>query len=271
MERGWYKNWIKHTLLRKANFRRIHIIGCARSGTTLLNFVLSGFRNTILHQKEVSVWNWPSLRQTFSLVRKYGFGAEPFFLVTKRNATWWIPEKLERLIRYTERFQIGIIYLIRDPRDVLTSKHALDERQYYVSFDTWKHSIEAGELVLDRLKNYPGLLIIRYEDLIEDIHRVEKSLKATFGLQLKPNVASLSRLNDYLDEDSRKSRMIQYMHGLRNFDSGSINKWKKDPKKRHYLKTLWEDPEKRGRLESVLKKYNYSLHSLEKEDTRYER
>ncbi|NOX36452.1 MAG: sulfotransferase [Calditrichaeota bacterium] len=271
MDSSWFKNRLKHKLLEKANFKRIHIVGCARSGTTLLYFALSGFRNTLLYEREVSVWNWPGLKKTFQLVQEKGFQKERFFIITKRNATWYVQEKLERLIQYVNHFRIGLIYLVRDPRDVLTSKHKLHEKPYYVGFETWKQSVSAGEYLQERLKGYSELLVLRYEDLVQHIDQVEERLKNTFGLQLKPGVASLGHLEQYLDEQARNSKMVQYMHRLRNFDPRSINKWKNDPEKRNYLKTIWDDPAKRSELETFMKKYGYSFQPFETEGQYHEK
>ena len=271
MDSSWFKNRLKHKLMEKANLRRIHIVGCARSGTTLLYFALSGFRNTLLYEKEVSVWNWPGLKKTLQLVKEKGFQKDPVFLITKRNATWYVPEKLERLLQYVNHFRIGLIYLVRDPRDVLTSKHKLHPKQYYVDFQTWQYSIRAGEYLQQQLKGDSGLMVLRYEDLVQRIDQVEERLKSTFGLQLRPDVASLGDLEKYLDNQARSSKMVQYMHQLRNFDPSSINKWKNDPEKCEYLKAIWEDPTKRRELETFMKKYGYPSQSFETEGSYHEK
>ena len=270
MDSRWLKNKFRHTLLQKANFKRIHIVGCSRSGTTLLYFALSAFRDTILYNREVSVWNWPTMLNTLELIAKKGFSRKDSFIITKRNANWWKKEKLNQLIKFVENFNIGIIYLVRDPRDVLLSKHPLSEKKYFVDFDLWKNSIDAGEYLQKELANYPKLLVIRYEDLILNISQVEQALKTTFGLKLKEGVRSLSNLQEYVDTEMRDSKMIKYMHKLRNFDPSSINKWKHDAEKRQYLATIWQDKEKRQRLDAFMEKYNYSPFPFEEKEMNYE-
>ncbi len=264
MDSRWIKDRIKHLLLQKAKFERIHIVGCARSGTTMLYFALSGFQNTILYEREVSVWNWPGLRDTLSLITKKK-DDDTSFIITKRNSTWYNEEKLNRLLNYVEHFNIGIIYLIRNPFDVLTSKHRLKPGQYYVDFDMWLNSINAGEFLKQKLHNSPRFLVVRYEDLILNISEVEKDFKSTFGLRLKPGVSSLSNLEEYIDASIRESKMVQYMHQLRNFDPKSINKWKHDAEKREYLKKFWDDPQKRKHLQRFMEEYGYESNPFEVE------
>jgi len=48
MTTRFFKDSVKHRLLHAANYRRVHIVGCARSGTTMLYFLMMAFQNMIL-------------------------------------------------------------------------------------------------------------------------------------------------------------------------------------------------------------------------------
>ncbi len=264
------KNHLKHFLLKLGGYQRVHIVGCARSGTTMFYYMMMAFENTLLYPKEISVWNWPSLKEAWELVRNKPESEPPNFIVTKRNANWWHREKLERLIYFVQQFGIGIIYMVRDPRDVLTSTHKNKPGEYYVSFDTWKGSIEAGEALKQAVEGKAPFLVVRYEDVIQDIHRVESLLLKTFAFRYKPGVTSLANLEDYVDEAARESSMVRYMHQLRNVDASSLQKWRRDPQKYQYLTTLFGDVQKRSHLEKFMQQYDYPWHSFEKEDFVYE-
>ncbi len=266
MTTRFFKDSVKHRLLHAANYRRVHIVGCARSGTTMLYFLMMAFQNMILINREISVWNWPTLRESFKLALKNVLNGKRHFLVTKRNATWYEPEKLNRLIQYAKSFHIGIIHLVRDPRDVLTSEHKGQPGTYYVNFTKWRDSIEAGETLQDQLRDFPGLLTLRYEDIVTDPDQTGELLMQTYGFQLKPGISSLKHMEEYVDPGLQHSKMVTYMHQLREIGTSSFRKWEKDPKRYQYLKSLWDDPEKRTLLERFLKKYNYPITPFETEE-----
>ncbi len=258
-----FKNHIKHELLKQGGYQRIHIVGCARSGTTLLYYMMMAFENAVLFDKEVSVWNWPSLREAWGFFRKKTLIQPPVEIVTKRNASWWQPQKLERLIYFVQQFGIGIIYMVRDPRDVLTSTHKNKPGIYYVDFDTWKASITAGEQIKQAIRGCAPFLEIRYEDVIQHIQKVEAALVKTFPFRYKPGVTTLANLEAYVEASARESKMVRYMHQLRNVDTRSFQKWEKDPQKRQYLQVLMSDETKRSLLEKFIMMYDYPMNSFE--------
>jgi len=65
-----------------------------------------------------------------------------------------------------------IICMIRDPRDVIVSKHELDPDRYWAGLRFWKTYIPFWR----RLRKHPRFITVKYEDLVSDPDRVQQRL-----------------------------------------------------------------------------------------------
>ncbi|NNG17607.1 MAG: hypothetical protein HKM89_14115 [Gemmatimonadales bacterium] len=186
------------------------------------------------------------------------FGRSPLHFVTKRPYGWFRPEELDQLIERTLREGIGVINIVRDPRDVLTSTHAGDTtRRFYVEPERWRASIAAADELFTRLDAYPHKLTLRYEDVVTDPAATEQALSATFSLKLRPNIDSIGRLKDNLERLEASTRMAKFMQNIRNFDPATIGRWRTDPEKMAYLDGLFTKSDIREELRQFMERYDY--------------
>ncbi|WP_405223862.1 sulfotransferase domain-containing protein [Lentisalinibacter sediminis] len=97
-----------------------------------------------------------------------------------------------------------IIVVVRDIRDILTSRHPLVPDQYFISFDTslwpkdrnfrsWAH--EAPGVIpvyeaIESIRNRRDVTIIRYEDLVADPDRVQHQLGDKFNLRFNSDFSN---------------------------------------------------------------------------------
>jgi hypothetical protein len=251
---------LREWLLKAGHVRRVHIVGCARSGTTMLHYSMIAFADTILIDKETSVRESPTLKESALLCRNGLFGRSPVHFVTKRTYGWFRPDELAQLIDRTPRERIGLINIVRDPRDVLTSTHAGDTtRRFYVEPERWKASIAAADDLFARLDAYPHKLTLRYEDVVNDPAATEQVLSTTFSLTLRPNIDSIGRLKDNLERLEASTRMAKFMQNIRNFDPATIGRWKTDPEKVSYLDGLFTTSEFRDDLRQFIERYDYPM------------
>lgn len=250
---------IKNILLTKANIRQIHIIGCARSGTTMLHYSMIAFINTILHDEETFVWTYPTLKQSALLFKRFIFDNKTHFYVTKRSYGWFEQEYIDDLIEYVEKFNVYLINIVRDPRDVLTSKHLKKSKDYYVEPWRWEKSINAGNFIFKSLKNHRNKITIRFEDVISKSIEVENRLKNTIGLKLRPNIKSWKKLKHNLSIVQQECEMAEYMHKIRNFDANAIGKWKKDSVKVNYINDLLTKSKYKDKIREMMYKFNYQF------------
>lgn len=227
---------LRSWLLDAAGVRRVHIVGCARSGTTMLHYAMIAFADTMLIDKEISVLWAPTLRQSGGLLAARLRGAATKHVVTKREYGWYLPRHVDDLVDCTLREQIGIINIVRDPRDVFSSHHALDvPDKLYVEPERWLASVRAGDEIFDRLGAYPNKLTLRYEDLVTDPRTAQARIASAFGLTLRPGIESIGHLKDNLDRLQASTDMAVYLHQIRNFDPRSIGAWRRDPRKAEHV------------------------------------
>jgi hypothetical protein len=251
---------VKRELLDLANVQRLHIVGCSRSGTTMLHYLMSAFEDSLLIDEETALWNTPDIGFVLRLLLARMKGQRETLLVSKRNSSWHRPENIAGLARYVRESNVFVVYVVRDPRDVLTSRHVLDDRKHYVDFGFWRRSIEAGLELQELLGSYPHFLVIRYEDVVCSAAAVESVLHARFGLRKRAGVSSIANLKDNLENlGLAGGQMIAYMHDLRNLDPASIGRWKNDEARCERVAELFEDDARREFLQHFGETYGYSF------------
>lgn len=252
---------ITDKMLNMRGLKHIHIIGCARTGTTMLHYAMVRYDGIILIDRETSVTVDPSFSKTTKYFIKSFVSKQPLTFLTKRLYGWYTDPNLAILISTAIKRNIGIIELIRDPRDVLTSKHknpAIDSNSYYVSLERWAASIEAGEKVWRALNNYVPYLKIKYEDLVCEPERTETSISRVYNLKKNSRLETINKLGTNLKLLNIIPEMEDAMHKVRDFDRRSINRWKNDDDARQYIEKILSDVNY-GRL---IRKY-CELHSYE--------
>ena len=254
---GVLKNELKQFLLKTAKIRRIHLIGCSRSGVTTLHYALIAFRNTLLFEKGILPWSDPSLKTCWALWKDWRLGGEERFFVTKRHTNWWQPHFISALANYARRYQVFIINVIRDPRDVLTSSHYADSQQYDVSPKLWQNNAAATRQLQKELAGYPHVMTIKYEEAILHSHKIERQLHEALGMHLRPELSAWSRLKQNLEEISATGYAVPYLHKLRDFDRSAIANWQHDTAKMKYVDFLLNKSEYRNRLTAFMAEHSY--------------
>ncbi len=250
------KYMYKQAVLNLADIRRIHIVGCSRSGTTMLHYSFIAFCFTKLYDKEISPWTFPTL---WEVHRDYMFRLiyrpNPFYLISKRNAPWWQEQHLEKLVSYANKTNLSVINIVRDPRDVLTSKHPLKEKQYYVDTELWMNSIKAGNFLEKHLPTV-NFLSIRYEDVIMYPDHIVEQFRKRYQMRLREGVKSIVCLKDNMKMlNAQNNHMVAYMHSLRNLDTNSIGKWKRNPGDIDHIKSLLRQKKIGGMINDFMHKH----------------
>jgi hypothetical protein len=126
--------------------------------------------------------------------------------------------------------ELGLLYLVRDPRDVLLSTHvATGTDSGYVSVERWHESMLAGERLLASVAGRPGTLVVRYEDLALDPVTVQRRIGDCFGLRLRPGIDSIADLERTIAVSGYQlpENRVRSMHRIRPFDAQSVGKWRR--------------------------------------------
>jgi hypothetical protein len=179
--------------------KRLHIVGCPRSGTTLLmELVSTCFENGGFCEHELSI---------FEPVPDSG---DIYF--TKQ------PNDIKQLRHIFHRDeQLYVIYMGRDPRAVITSKHRENPEQYFCNYRVWSECDRAAA----RYRGHHRFLELRYEDLVGRPDDVQARIALQF-----PFLRQRYRFSEYHRYASPSAAAQRAMNGLREVNLDSLQKWR---------------------------------------------
>ncbi|MGJ8562919.1 MAG: tetratricopeptide repeat protein [Alphaproteobacteria bacterium] len=207
--RGRHPNFAKTLFARdgKKECQRLYIAGCGRSGTWLLENSMSGFDDCARDPRERHFGHFSQIESENSLH------------ILKRNArsfedVQWLP------------LSIGLLYIVRHPFDVLTSRHI--DIEYYITPDRWLNEIRALQAVMDR----PNMMVLRYEDLVAKPNDVQDKIEKRWELKATRSFA------EFMENANPTEHVKKAMSGIRAMDSSRIKRYLKDPEHVAYCKKI---------------------------------
>jgi hypothetical protein len=253
------KALVRKALFSMARIDRIHIIGCARSGTTMLHLAMGCFSDVMLSGTETPVgYPWALERAGIAFRMAWRPGRKCY--ITKRNPGWFKPEQQDEFLAQTRLENVGLIHLVRDPRDVMLSRHAGSKScisgEPFVSAERWYNSIKGADRIFASLADYSRKLTLRYEDLVTAPERAEQMIAAAFGLCRHPDALPINHVKDNFERLRIRysPSAIMALNGLRNMDSNSIGRWRNSSKAES---TEALEPHIRSRLEAFCAENGY--------------
>jgi len=181
-------------------FKQIHIVACSpRTGTTLLHEVMiSCFKVDKHYDHEIRFHKTDAKKGDV--------------LITKRPKDTYF---MEDVLDQTHDFYV--IYLLRDPRDAICSRHGKNLSQYYSNLTLWRSLHTCSK----RLRGFDNFLQIKYEDFVTDPNKVQTIIMAQFPWLEKRHDFSDFHLHAKVSEDSSKA-----LKGVRPITPSSIGLWK---------------------------------------------
>ncbi len=179
---------------------RVHIVGCPRSGTTLVTELMRyafDFAGAADHEQ--------------SLFDPIPHDLSPY--LTKKPAD---TIRIGRAFEADEN--LYVIALVRDPRAVITSVHWSHPDLYFVGFSRWQTYVQH----IRRYADHPRYLVIRYEDLLAEPAEQQARIA-----QLLPQLKQLRDFSNYPDgiEDLHE-HAEKALGGIRPFDNTRIDAWR---------------------------------------------
>lgn len=176
----------------------LHIVGCPRSGTTLLAEMISTcFKVYGASEHEESI---------FKVVPH----ADGLYVSKKPNDILW----LERILELDDR--LYVIAMVRDPRSVVCSIHSGHPGMYFCNYPVWKRAEEA----LRRIRGHPRVLVNSYEELVATPDRVQQRIEEVFPFLQREHPFSEFHLHA---QSSQKS--INALGGIRAVDQVRTRGW----------------------------------------------
>ena len=204
--------------------KRLHIVGCPRSGTTLLMELLT----TCFEHDSASAHECGIFEQC---------GGNGELTISKQ------PNDIRQLQHVFYRDEsLYIIYMGRDPRAVITSGHAANPGQYFCNYRVWRECDSAAQAY----QNHPRFLPLRYEDLVTAPDQVQHNIAAAY-----PFLKQQHLFSQYQRFATSSRAAQQAMHGLRPINTDSMEKW------RAHLPRLAEQYQRYPELAAALIRLGY--------------
>ena len=180
--------------------KRLHVVGCPRSGTTLMIELLATcFKNDGYYHREMSIFEEPEP------------GCDLFF--SKK------PTDIKHIKPLFEADRnLFIIYMIRDPRDSMTSIHKAQPDRYFSNFRIWKECADSASAIAASSR----FVLIRYEDLVVKPDKIQAQLMAHF-----PFLEKTHDFSNFEHFSGSSERSMLAMGGLRPVSATTMGNWKK--------------------------------------------
>lgn len=234
--------------------RAIVIGGCGRSGTTLLLSVLSCHPRIFAIGDETAALCPQAYAENVDFTLPLRMDIIYRHLLTNDTATTrkrWC-EKTPKNVLFFRRLidELGpgarFIHVVRDGRDVVTSRHPEGRNRYWSSPDRWVQEVSAGR----QLESHPQVKLVRYEDLVTSY---EATLRDLCIFLDEPFSEAFLRYPETANvQGSAESNA--WFHGRQKPHAGSIGKWR-DPELRPRVEELLGYP---GAID-LLKHYGYDV------------
>lgn len=112
---------------------------------------------------------------------------------------------------------LHIIYMVRDPRSVITSKHRGASDQYFCNYRVWRECERAAA----HYDGHPRFLRLCYEDLVAEPDAVQARIQAYFTFLTRRY--AFSNFHQFCRPSNASERA---MGGVRKVDQASLSKWR---------------------------------------------
>lgn len=235
-------------MARKFSEPPVIIGGCARSGTTLLQSILSAHPAIFVFPHESAAFsNWYR-NSNGKLVpgRIDKLHREALRYRIPNTANRWsskAPSNVRLIGEITEYFgkKVRFIHLVRDARDVVLSKHPKNKKAFWVPPQRWIRDVKTGLAY----KNHPAVYTLRYEDLVQDFQSTITGLCRFIGEPVTDEILNW-RQHTKMKKSSALFSEIGSIH------NNSIGKWKRTTHQQ-YIEAIMQNEE----LKALLKELQY--------------
>lgn len=234
--------------------------GCERSGTTLMQSILSAHPSILAIATETWAFAHGARAgfddgRTFRPERLWkGLGQEP----RAPSNTRWAEKSPANIFQFQEILdhfenRVRLIQLVRDGRDVVTSIHP-DRQEPWVPVQRWIDAVSAGL----RFRDHLNVMTVRYEDLVADSAATIASVLSFLGEDV-PGATDAGRrswLEGWHEHATMKSSRNLIGSRIGPVHSRSVRKWTRPGFPfRHRVDRLVADP----LGEKLLRIYEYQV------------
>lgn len=181
--------------------KRIHIVGVAsRTGTTLMAELMhTCFRVDGYAEHELSIFRRPS--------------PETGLIVTKSPAE---SAEVIEVLKYAP--DLWVICMMRDPRDIVVSRHDSHPDIYWTNLRSWKKAVD---LTSEESLRNPRFILVRYEDLVSDPDATQRYLEERI-----PFLSRIAPFSQFHEIARPSDGSLKAMHGVRPISNKSVGIWR---------------------------------------------
>ena len=122
---------------------------------------------------------------------------------------------VRRRLRFDRNFHV--ICMLRDPRDVVSSRHAKDGARYWAPLRLWKQNFRHAKALLD----HPRVIPVRYEDLVSKPDEVQAEVARRL-----PFLDATGTFTDFHRRSNPTVEGVTALGGVRPVRSDRIGNWR---------------------------------------------
>lgn len=242
------KFWQSYQRYKQFDMDPIIVGGAPRSGTTLLLAILGA--HSAIHSVKVETMAFSLVRETDDVALNHKRNMDKFlkFLLMSDIAPGtrcWCektPNNVHHFRSIEKEFQgkVKIIHIIRDGRDIVTSRHPSDPDAYFTEPEDWIVSVNCG--LRDRDK--PNVHTLRYEDILTDFDKTIGDLIHFLELDWEPGMRTFNEKTTVRDSLAFKDGKVEALY------TKSLEKWRK-PEHEARIDAFYQNKEAVAMLEQL--------------------
>ena len=190
----------------------ILIVGCGRSGTTLLLSILGAHPDIFAFSDETYAFYPFPFRLSAIQEELSAHADQPWTRWCEKT-----PKHVRAIPEIVAAFngRVKIIHLVRDGRDVVTSHHPNAAERYYISPERWVADVGAG------WENRQHTLLMRYEDLVQQPRESLTVMCSYLGLDFDERLLSFEQHSQVKENKAWEGRQVS------SFKDDSLARWQK--------------------------------------------
>lgn len=207
--------------------KRVHIVGLGpRTGTTLMmELMVHCYEFDAYANHEMSLLDVPNI---------------PVDRFCSKE-----PSELKRAVKRLKRNPgLWVICMIRDPRDVVVSRHRRRPALYWSNLDIWKHHFHC----FSKYQDLNRLVAIKYEELVQNPDEVQTQIESQI-----PFLRRLHRFSRFHEIATPVEQSVMALGGVRQISTNSIGNW------RHHLPRLKAQIQNHGSVSPALFELGYEV------------
>lgn len=110
-----------------------------------------------------------------------------------------------------------MVYLLRDPRNIIVSKHQRNPSRYWAGLKFWKAYTPCAR----RLKDHERFILLRYEELIADPDAVQSTL-----ITRMPFLSKTVPFSRFHEVAKPTSDAVRALNGVRPISAAGAHNWR---------------------------------------------